>query len=141
MDTQRPKVGVGLLLIKDGKILLGKRKGSHGEGEYGGFGGHMEGQESFEQTILREMAEEGGPDIKVKNLRFLCVSNIRKYAPKHYVDIGMVAEWESGEPQVTEPEKLEDWRWYDLNDVPQPLFGSVARYLEAYKNGTTYFSD
>jgi len=87
---ERPKVGVGLLLIKDRKILLGKRKGAHGAGEYAGFGGHLEGLETFEDGLLRELAEEGGPDIKVKNLRFLSVTNLRKYAPKHYVDIGMI---------------------------------------------------
>ncbi|MBI2121642.1 MAG: hypothetical protein HYT98_00825 [Candidatus Sungbacteria bacterium] len=32
--------GVGVMILKDGTILLGKRKGSHGEGEFalpGGF--------------------------------------------------------------------------------------------------------
>ena len=139
MDSPRPKVGVGLLLIKNGKILLGRRKGSHGTGEYGGTGGHLEQMESFEACILRELAEEAGPGLRIRNLRFLCVSNLKKYAPKHYVDIGMVAEWEAGEPQLMEPEKLEGWAWYDLDDLPEPLFGVERKYIEAYKTGRIYF--
>jgi 8-oxo-dGTP diphosphatase len=34
--------------MKDGRVLLGKRRGSHGRGEYAWPGGHMEYMESFE---------------------------------------------------------------------------------------------
>jgi 8-oxo-dGTP diphosphatase len=139
--TERPKVGVGLLIVRGNKILLGKRKGSHGEGEYGGTGGHMEHLESFEETALRELLEEAGPDIKVKNMRFLCITNLTAYAPKHYVDVGMVAEWDSGEPQITEPDKKESWGWYDLDNLPSPFFSVMENYITAYKTGQIYFTD
>jgi 8-oxo-dGTP diphosphatase len=139
MEEERPKVGIGLLLVKDGKVLLGKRKGSFAAGEYAGVGGHLEHLESFEECILRELAEEAGPDIKVKNLRLLCTCNLRKYAPRHYVDVGMAAEWVSGEPKVMEPNKLESWEWYDLDNLPSPLFGVEPKYLIAYKTGQNYF--
>ena len=29
---KRPKVGLGIVIIKDNKVLLGKRKNAHGEG-------------------------------------------------------------------------------------------------------------
>jgi len=69
----RPQVGVGLLIVKGNKVLLGKRKGSHGEGEHAGPGGHLELGETIEECVLRELAEEAGPNIKIKNLRFLCL--------------------------------------------------------------------
>jgi 8-oxo-dGTP diphosphatase len=47
MDNNLPKVGIGVVVVKEGKILLGKRKGSHGNGEYAGPGGHLEYLESF----------------------------------------------------------------------------------------------
>jgi 8-oxo-dGTP diphosphatase len=49
--AERPKVGIGLLLVRGNDIFLGKRKGSHAEGEYAGSGGHLEGQESFEDYL------------------------------------------------------------------------------------------
>jgi|EndMetStandDraft_5_1072996.scaffolds.fasta_scaffold30162_2 8-oxo-dGTP diphosphatase len=134
----RVKVGVGLLLLKDGKVLLGKRKGSHGSGEYAGIGGHLEYGETCEQAILRETAEECG--VQVRNLRFLCVSDLLTYWPKHYVDVGFVADWAAGDPQVLEPHKLESWGWYNVDDLPGNLFGAVAQYVEAYQAGISFFS-
>jgi 8-oxo-dGTP diphosphatase len=140
-EKQKPKVGVGLLLIKGNQVLLGKRKGAHGSGEYGGPGGHLELMESFEGGLRREIEEEAGSKLKIKNLRFLCVTNLRKYAPKHYIDIGMVADWEAGEPQVMEPDKLENWKWYDIGNLPAPLFAVEPNYVKAYKTGQTYFTE
>lgn len=69
-DENIAKVGVGVFVVKDGKVLLGKRKNAHGTDEYGGPGGHLQYGETAEQTALREIAEECG--IKVKNLQMLC---------------------------------------------------------------------
>lgn len=140
MTEQRPRVGIGVFLVKDGnKILLGKRKGAHGEGEYALPGGHLELGETFEECALRELAEEAGPNIKIKGVRFLCLTNMRRYAPKHYADIGILVEWVSGKPKVMEPHKKEDWQWYDLDDLPKPLFGCTDNYIEAYRTGKHYF--
>ncbi|MCA9327773.1 NUDIX domain-containing protein, partial [Candidatus Saccharibacteria bacterium] len=49
MSDSRPQVGIGVFIIKDGQILLGRRKGSHGKGEYALPGGHLENGESFEE--------------------------------------------------------------------------------------------
>ena len=136
----RPKVGIGILLIKDGQqILLGKRKGSHGQGEYALPGGHLEHNESFEQCVLRVLKEEAGEDIKVGRPKFLCVTNLRKYPPKHYVDIGMTVEWLSGEARLMEPDKNEGWQWFGLDDLPSPLFGCTENYIDSLRTGQSYF--
>lgn len=138
MSMDGIKVGVGLFIIKNGKVLLGKRKNSHGADEYGGPGGHAEYGETLEQTALREIAEECG--IKVRNLRLLCISDLLTYHPKHYVDIGFTAEWVSGEPEVLEPDKLESWKWYELDKLPPKLFGCTSAYAESYRTGRKYFT-
>jgi 8-oxo-dGTP diphosphatase len=133
------RVGVGLLLTKKNKILLGQRKGAHGEGEYGAVGGHLEYLEPLEEAILRELAEECGTNIKIQDLRLLCVINLRHYRPKHYVDIGFAAELVSGEPKIMEPHKVKDWQWYDIDNLPSPLFVTEPLYIEAMKTGKIYF--
>lgn len=131
------KVGVGILVFKKGKVLLTKRKGSHGTGEYAFPGGHLEFGESFADCAKRECREEAG--IEIKNIKFLRLLNLKKYAGKHYVDIGLTAEWKSGEPEVLEPDKTEEWGWYDLDKLPKPMFKTIESYKEALKTGKNFF--
>lgn len=139
LNENRPKIGVGVMIFKDNKILLGKRKNAHGAGEYTWPGGHMEYMESFEQTIRRETKEETG--LEITNVKFLRVLNLKAYTPKHYVDILMTADWKSGEPKVLEPNTCEGWDWYDINDLPEPLFKAVYSGVEAHKTGKIFFDN
>lgn len=136
-EKQIPKVGIGILILRDGKVLLGKRKGSHGQGEYAFPGGHLEYMESFEDCAKREIAEECG--IEVKNIRFHLLANLVKYAPKHYVHIGFIADWKSGEPKVLESEKCESWGWYDMDNLPEPMFEACKLSIRALKENKNYF--
>ena len=106
---QYPLVGIGVLVLRDGKTLLHKRKRAHGAGEYASPGGHLEYMEGFEECARREVREESG--IEIANVRFQYLSNITVWEPRHYVHIGLAADWKSGEPQVLEPEKCESWGW------------------------------
>ncbi len=132
------KVGVGVLIFKDNKVLLGKRKNAHGSDQYGGPGGHVEFGETAQQAILREIDEECG--LKIKNLQMLCVSDLLIYLPKHYIDIGFMAEWEAGEPEVREPHKLVSWDWFGIEELPANLFGCVSAYIESMQSGKKYFT-
>jgi len=127
------------MVMKDGKVLLGKRKSSHGSGEYAWPGGHMEYLESFEECAKREVKEETG--VEIKNIRFLRLYNLKEYKPKHYVDIGLIAEWKSGSPKVLEPDKCESWGWYELEKLPKPLFATLPSYFEAYRTGKNFFDN
>lgn len=136
-QEQRPKVGVGVMILKDGKVLLGKRKGSHGAGEFGWPGGHMEYMESFAGCAKREVMEETG--MEIENIRFLRLLNLKEYAPKHYVDIGLIADWKSGEPHIMEPDRCEGWAWYAMDNLPTPLFYVCASFFEAHKTGRNFW--
>jgi 8-oxo-dGTP diphosphatase len=140
-DQNQTKVGVGLFIVKGNSILLGRRKNAHGPGEYAGAGGHLEHLELFEDAALRELREEMGEDIQVRDLKLLSLTNLRKYRPKHYIDIGIIAEWVSGEPKVMEPDKIESWQWFDMDELPGPLFGIIPNYVEAFKTGRVYFPE
>lgn len=135
-NREYPKTGLAVMIIKDGKVLLGKRKGSHGAGDYAFPGGKLEWWESFEECAKRETWEEAG--IEITNIRFLRLLNFKFYE-KHFVDVGVLADWKSGEPQVCEPEKCEDWDWYDIDHLPTPLFRSCESCVEAYRTGKHYF--
>lgn len=137
MKETRPLAGVGVLVIRDGKAPLARRKGSHGDGEYSFPGGYLELGESFEECARREVLEETG--MKIKNVRFQYLGNLKKYNGKHHVQIGLIAEWKSGEPRCNEPHKSEKWEWFDINDLPEPLFEPCRIAFNALKSGKNYF--
>jgi 8-oxo-dGTP diphosphatase len=137
MEQHRPKVGVGVMIVKNGSVLLGKRRGSHGEGEYAFPGGHLEYMESFEQCAQRETLEECG--VEIEHIRFQFLANVTTYAPHHYVHIGLLADWKSGLPEVLEPEASGPWEWYDLDHLPQPLFEMCRLAVDSYKTGRNYY--
>lgn len=132
--TEITKVGVGVAILRhfsDGtKVLLGKRKSSHGEGQWAFPGGHLEHLESFKETALREIKEETG-NLKVRGLEVVSIINLTEYTPKHYLDVGMVAFWLSGEPEVMEPDKCSEWQWFSVYDLPNPVFSTVKRVIDA----------
>lgn len=127
--SDRPMVGLGVAVIKDGKVLLEKRKNSHGEGSWCFPGGHLEFGETWEECSKRETKEEAG--IEIKNIRFGTATNdIFPKEGKHYVTIIMIAEYDSGEVQIMEPEKNEKWDWFGWDNLPSPLFVPLQNLIK-----------
>ena len=121
MSEKNVRVGIAVFIFKDGKFLMHKRQGSHGEGSWAVLGGHLEFGESFEETAKREVKEEAG--LEIKNVRFGAVTN--DYFPeenKHYVTIWVLSDWSSGQECITEPDKCAAQAWYTFDTLPQPLF-------------------
>ncbi len=127
MDT-RPKIGVGVIVIKGDKVLLGKRKNVHGEGTWCFPGGHLEFGEEIEDCARREVEEETG--IRIKNLRLGPFTNdIFRKEGKHYVTLYVISDHDSGEARVKEPEKCERWEWFEWDKLPSPLFLPIRNLL------------
>lgn len=132
-----PVVGVGVTVLRDGLVLLGKRVGLHGAGEYSTPGGHLDHLESFEACARREVREECG--LEITNVRFQFVANVAKYAPRHYVHVGLLADWVRGEAELLEPGKCEGWGWYPTGSPPGPLFEMTRLALEALRSQRACF--
>ncbi|MCC7570047.1 NUDIX domain-containing protein [Candidatus Micrarchaeota archaeon] len=142
-DWKRVGVGVGVMVIKEGKILLGKRhtdplKASSllsGQGSWTMPGGKLDFGESFKECACRETLEETG--IKIKNPKIICVSN-DKTKGAHFVTIGLLVEEFDGEPKVTEPNKITEWSWFDINNLPHPMFFPSEIVVKNYLNKQFY---
>jgi len=136
MEQERPKVGVGIIIIRNGKVLIGERLAGHGASTFMLPGGHVEHGETFEETARREVEEETGlKDITI--LKLVSLSNKLVYE-KHYVTIGMLAESLSGEPINTEPNISKNWKWYDIKNLPENMFLPSKKMLENWLAGTVY---
>lgn len=120
MDSS-PRIGIGVFVFKNGKFLIGQRKGAHGANSWSVPGGHLEFGESPEQTASREVAEETG--LEITNIRFGAITNdIFNNENKHYVTIWMISEWKSGKEQIMEPDKFITQKWITFDSLPDDLF-------------------
>ena len=137
-NSNRPRVGIGVIVIRDGKILLGERTSSHGAGTFQIPGGHLEFGETFEEAALREVVEETGLTTLVAK-GVVSVGNDIAY-DKHYVSIGILAESLDGDPYDAEPEHSKNWRWYDLNSMPSPIFPHSRRVIDNWLSSDFYRS-
>ena len=120
------KVAVNMLVIKDGKALFLKRKGGSGDKKWCMPGGHLEFKEKLLKGAVREVKEE--TNIKVKNARFLCVSD-DVFTKKHYITVFFVADHASGIPKITEKDRFYDIGWFPLDKPPKPLFGGTKNAM------------
>ncbi len=144
-DKPRVKVGFGVLILKDNKVLLGKRhedpeKASselEGAGKWTMPGGKLHFGETFEQGARREVKEETG--LKLNKIKTTAVNNdIVETA--HFITMGLFCEDFEGEPQVLEPDEITEWRWFYLEDLPSPMYFPSTKILENYKSKKFYIS-
>jgi 8-oxo-dGTP diphosphatase len=129
-DEGVTKLGVGLVILKGTKLLMSKRRNAHGSGSFAGPGGSLQYMESPKDAVLRELKEECGNSLKISDPKLLCVVHWEEFKPIHYIGFGFIANYIDGEAEITEPEKFESWEWYELNDLPHPLFGVMQSYIE-----------
>jgi 8-oxo-dGTP diphosphatase len=132
--------------LRDGKVLLGRRhpdteKASselHGEGMWTMPGGKMDYGEKIVDAAKRELREETGVD--AKSMKIVSVGNeIRDNA--HFVTIGFLCEKFEGEPRTMEPEEIVEWKWFQIDDLPSPIFPPSQKLLQNYINKEIYKGD
>lgn len=124
-----PKIGVGVIIRKDNKILLGKRKNAHGTGTWCPPGGHLEFMETITACAKRETDEESG--LVITNIQKpVFTEDFFKEEDKHYITMLVTTDWESGEPELREPHKCEEWKWFAWDELPSPLFLPMQNHID-----------
>ncbi|MCL5435541.1 MAG: NUDIX domain-containing protein [Patescibacteria group bacterium] len=140
---KRIGVGFGVLFLRAGKVLLGRRHSDprkagsalHGEGQWCMPGGKLDFGESLENGAKREVKEETG--VELLAVEPMCINNDRA-EDAHFITFGMKAlEWK-GEPQVLEPDTMTEWRWFPLAELPAPLYFPTKKILENFRSGKFY---
>lgn len=124
-------VGIGVILCRHNKVLLGKRRGAHGAGTWALPGGHLDPGESIAQCAIREVREETALQLQqITHAGF--TDDYFVAESRHYITLFVEASDNhfSGEPVNCEPDKCESWHWCDWNALPQPLFPPLASLLE-----------
>ncbi|MEI1251521.1 NUDIX domain-containing protein [Rhizobium aouanii] len=115
-----PGFGVGLVILRDAKILLYKRLRAPEAGYWNIVGGKVDHMEPAEQAARREAEEETGLVIgRIKRLGM--TEQMIDADRQHWISLLYLTHDIEGEPQLTEPDKLSDFGWFPLTDLPEPL--------------------
>lgn len=123
------KIGIGVIIYKSGKVLIGQRIGSHGANTWSFPGGHLEEGEEPEATVRRELLEETGLKINILTPAGFTFDHFEENNT-NYITLFYKGDWITGTPEILEKDKCLEWRWADPRDLPQPLFKPVASLLK-----------
>ena len=93
----------------------------------------QEYNETFLAGAKREVKEETNLDIDDLEL-FGAADDIQP--DRHYITMHIIAKKYNGEPQVMEPTKEDEWKWFDLDNLPKNLYSPSKKFIESYKNKT-----
>jgi 8-oxo-dGTP diphosphatase len=129
----QPRVGVGVMIVRDDHVLMAQRARGRWAGWYGWIGGKLEFGESLHTCARREAREEAG--VEIEHLRLLCLSSI-VMADQHWIDVEFLADLAGGEPRTIVPDEIGGWAWWPIDQLPSPIFEPAQKALEAYKSGT-----
>ncbi|UCG94952.1 MAG: NUDIX domain-containing protein [archaeon] len=133
--------GVGIMIVRDGKFLLGKRHDDpekadsalHGEGTWSMPGGKIDLGMSHVETAVKELEEETGLKVEPEDLEIFDVSS-NIFGEAHFITIGFLCRKFLGEPEVMEPDEILEWRWFPVDKPPKPMFFPSEKMLKAYLN-------
>lgn len=126
---KKPSITVDGVIIKNGKILLIKRKNEPFKGKWALPGGFVEYGEKVEDAVLREIKEETGLNAKIKNL--LGVYSDPNRDPRgHTISIVFILE---GEGEAKASDDASDVKFFDLNKLPPLAFDHEKIIKDAIK--------
>ena len=138
------KSAVHMIILKNNKILLQKRKGSKlWPGYYALPAGHIDEGENQYEALIREAKEELGIEIDLNNIINSYVVLRRNYFKiddkqlEPYIDYYFEINDYKGTPKIMEKDKCDELIWSSIDDLPEPFINYEGAFLED-KTITTY---
>jgi len=114
----QPIVGIGAVIISNGKILLEKRRSEPGKGKWSIPGGLVELGENIEQTVIREVREETGLEVEKPELidvvNYITVDENGKIK-YHFVMVDYLVKLKRGVLKAADD--AAELRWVPFDDV------------------------
>ncbi|MBI1845411.1 MAG: NUDIX hydrolase [Candidatus Rokubacteria bacterium] len=130
-----PRVGVGAVVLHEGRVLLVRRGGQPSMGKWTLPGGLVELGETTAEAARREIAEECGLDIRLGGVAGVVdrvVRDAEGHVRYHYVLVDYVAYADTD--RVTAGSDAAEARWADVGeidglDVTEGLLDMIRRAL------------
>lgn len=145
MSSVKPSIGVGIgvMVLKDNMVLLGKRNNDpkqassllSGAGKWTMPGGKVEQGETLFNAAKRELKEETG--LIANTLELIHIQdNITSTV--HFATIGFLCTQFYGNLTALEPDIIQEWQWFSLDKLPTLLYIPSKSILEGYRTKTLY---
>ncbi|ETK34996.1 hypothetical protein MPTA5024_16625 [Microbispora sp. ATCC PTA-5024] len=134
----RPVVDVHLLLLDEGRVLLGRRQGTgYADGEWQIMpSGHLEEGESVVGTAVREAREELG--VEVAGCEVAHVMHHRNAGGTARIGLFLTAATVTGTPVNAEPHKCAELAWFPLDRLPERTVPYARAGIEAVRAGSAF---
>ena len=130
-------VTVHLLFFRRDQVLLLRRFNTgYADGQYSVPAGHLDGGETIVAAARREGREETGVQIEAEDLAFSSVVH-RKDGDERVDFFVHVRNWH-GEPVNTEPEKCDELRWVNINELPDNVIPYVRKAIQNHLTGIPF---
>lgn len=134
-------IGVHLYLERpDGTVLLGLRHpdSTFAPATWHVLAGHCE-QESAITCLIREAQEEAGLHIEHQDVELVhVVHHIDKAGDRPRMGLFFRARTWSGEPELREPDKCTQWKFWDPTALPDNLVPYTRVAVEGIRTGRPY---
>ena len=140
MTEQRFKLipFVAVLLRKGNELLLIRRYNTgYDDGMYCCVGGGVDGNEPITDAAIREAKEELGITLKKDNLKVVHAIHYNSPYGEYIAFLVKATEWD-GEPQIMEPHKCDDIRWFPMDALPENMASVEKKVLKDIENDVFY---
>jgi 8-oxo-dGTP diphosphatase len=140
MPTKRFKLRAAVYLIcqQDNEILMLRRFNTgYKDGQYSLPAGHINGNETLTEAVIREADEEINIKIKAKDLNFVHAMH-RKSIPTEYLDFFFLINKWNGLPIINEPNKSDQLKWFKIGTLPKNAISEIRHALNCWQKNIYY---
>lgn len=113
------------------------RRGKQARDEHGRWepgGGGLKHGHAVEDNMRRELKEEYG--VEPLAAEFMGYYDLFRETPDgqptHWVALCFAVHVNPEEVQIGEPETIEEYAWFDLGELPDPLHSQFDRFMELH---------
>ena len=121
-----PKVAVGVVAERDGRILMTQRNHEPKLGAWSFPSGYVDAYENVEEAAVREAREETGIDVTIERLL-----GVYQEPGSRVIFLAFAATAGAGDPVVGD--ECIDVRVFTPDDLPPPAFHHDAAIIDAWR--------
>ena len=119
-------------LFKDNQTLLLLRANTgYEDGNYSVIAGHLDPDETIKSAMIREAREEANIEINPDDLKMIHV--MHRKSQQDRISFFFTTDKYSGIILNKEPDKCDDLKWFDLDNLPDNMVDYVKKALHCYQ--------